>query len=82
MSFHCSQAFSDPHVLRISRKDRLTTFPTGIGLLADSTNSTDSSVFQIGPPLGLGATILVSFYDHSPLCPRVRWSHDHHRGAG
>ena len=36
--------------------------------------------FQKGSPLGLGATIIVSFYAHSPLCPWVRWYHDHHRG--
>ena len=36
--------------------------------------------FQIGPPLGLGATILVSFSDRSPLCSWVRLPHDHRRG--
>ena len=32
--------------------------------------------------MGLGATIFASFLSHSPLCPWVRWSNDHHRGDG
>ena len=60
----------------------LTTLPTGFGALAASENSTPFSIFQKGPPLGLGVTILASFYDHSPLCPWLIWSHDNHRVAG
>ena len=59
----------------------LTTFPPGIGVLVASKNSTPSSIFQIGIPLVLGATVIVSFYAHSHLCPWLRWSHDHHRGS-
>ena len=80
MYSHCSQAFYIPSILRISRYAMLNTFPPGVGVLAASANSTTSSFFQIGRPLSIRATILVSFYAHSPLCPWVRLSHDHHRG--
>ena len=59
----------------------LTTLTPGIGVLADSSKSTPSSIIQIGPPLGLGSTILVSISANSPLCPWVRWHHDHLRSA-
>ena len=82
ISYHCSQAFSIPPVLRISRYAILTTFPPGIGVLESSANSTTSSIFQKGPSLVLGATIIASFSAHFHLCPWVIWSHDHHKGAG
>ena len=44
MSSNCSQAFTIPHLLRISRYAILTTFPPGIGVLAASENSTPSSI--------------------------------------
>ena len=59
----------------------LTTLPPGIIVLAASANSTPSSIFHIGPPLDLEATILVSFSSHSHLCSWVRWSSDHCRVA-
>ena len=49
----------------------LTTLRPGIEVLLASANSTPSSIFQKGPPFGLGETILASFSAHSPLFPWV-----------
>ena len=39
----------------------MTTFLPKIGMLAASENSTPSLIFQIFPPLGLGATMFLYF---------------------